>query len=274
MVVVPRVFISSTYYDLRHVRTAIRDFVESLGFEAVLSEQFDVFYQQGESVQTSCLDEIKKCDMYILIIGTRYGSIFPKDLLSITHREYREAIEAKLQIFAFVDTYAYDDYRIYCRNRDNPHVDVSKIEYSSVRDFQVFGFISEVERGATDNALVCYDQITEITDCLRKQLARMFKEKALQPSVKKKEVAEPTIDKAGYQSLLNNLSIVGIPSFGISESDIQKYDNLLELVRSKADSVVDSGTDFRISIGGSIVNIGQEIINLLSNQYRQVRGGG
>lgn len=271
---VPRVFISSTYYDLRHVRTAIREFVESLGFEVVLSEQFDVFYRHGESAQTSCLDEIKKCDMYILIIGTRYGSIFPNDTLSITHREYREAIEANLPIFAFVDTYAYDDYRIYYRNKDNPHVDVSKIEYSSVRDFQVFEFISEVESRTIDNALVCFDQIAEITDCLRKQLARMFKEKALQPSMKQEEVAKPAIDKTGYQSLLNNLSIVGIPSLGISESDIQKNDYLLELLRGKADSVVDLGTDFRISIGGSIVNIGKDIMNLLSNQYRQIRGGG
>ena len=69
MVAVPRVFISSTYYDLRHVRTAIKDFIESLGFETVLSENFDVFYHKGISVQTACLDDIKKCDIFILVIG-------------------------------------------------------------------------------------------------------------------------------------------------------------------------------------------------------------
>ena len=69
---VPRVFISSTYYDMRHVRNAVKDFIESLGFEPVLSEQFNVFYQHGKSAQKSCLDEINKCDMYILIIGTQY----------------------------------------------------------------------------------------------------------------------------------------------------------------------------------------------------------
>lgn len=178
---VPRVFISSTYYDMRHVRNAVRDFIESLGFKPVLSEQFDVLYQHGKSAQKSCLDEINKCDMYILIIGTRYGSIFPNDTLSITHREYREAIEAELPIFAFVDMYAYDDYGNYCRNRNNPNVDVSKMEYSCVRDFPVFEFISEVESRGTDNALICFNQIAEITDCLRKQFARMFKEKVLQP---------------------------------------------------------------------------------------------
>ena len=270
---VPRVFISSTYYDMRHVRNAVKDFIESLGFEPVLSEQFDVFYQHGKSAQESCLDEINKCDMYILIIGTQYGSIFPNDTLSITHREYREAIQVKLPIFAFVDTYAYNEYKVFCENRNNPHMDASKIQYASVREPQVFEFISEVESRTTDNALICFDQIAEIVDCLRKQVARMFKEKAMKPSVEKEEPAKPAVDEARFQSLLRNLSIVGIPSTGISESDIQGNENLMELLVSKANSVDDLGTDFRISMGGSVINIGKDIMNLLSEQYRQVRGG-
>ena len=34
----PRVFISSTFYDLQHIRTSLEGFVERLGFEAVLSD--------------------------------------------------------------------------------------------------------------------------------------------------------------------------------------------------------------------------------------------
>jgi len=280
---VPRVFISSTFYDLRHVRTAIKEFFESLGFEAVLSENFDVFYERGQSVQMSCLKEINECDMYVLVIGTRYGSVFPNDTLSITHREYREAIQVKLPIFAFVDKYAYDDYKVFCKNRNNPHVDASKIQYFSVREPQVFELISEVESRTTDNALICFNQIAEIIDCLRKQVARMFKEKAMKPSVEKEEPVKPAVeqeepaksavDKARFQSLLHNLSIVGIPSTGISESDIQGNDNLMELLVSKVNSVNDLGSDFRISMAGSVINIGKDIMNLLSEQYRQVRGG-
>lgn len=174
MVAVPRVFISSTYYDMRHVRNAVKDFIESLGFEPVLSEQFDVFYQHGKSAQESCLDEINKCDMYILIIGTQYGSIFRNDTLSVTHREYREAVQAGLPIFAFVDTYVHNDYSLYCRNKDN-----TQVCYTHVRETEIFRFISEVENRPIGNTLICFDQISEITDFLRKQFARMFKEKAL-----------------------------------------------------------------------------------------------
>jgi len=175
MVVVPRVFISSTYYDMRHVRNAVKDFIESLGFEPVLSEQFDVFYQNGKSAQESCLDEINKCDMYILIIGTRYGSIYPNDTLSITHREYKKAAQAGLPIFTFVDAYVHNDYGFYCSNKDN-----TKTCYTHVREIEIFKFISEVESRPINNILISFDQISEITDFLRKQFARMFKERALQ----------------------------------------------------------------------------------------------
>jgi len=170
--VVPRVFISSTYYDLRHVRDAIKEFIEFIGFQPVLSEQFDVLYEHGKSAQQSCLDEIKKCDMYILIIGTQYGTIFPNDSLSITHREYKEAIQAKIPIFAFVDKYVHDDYRIYRKNTDNSDVDALKIKYFNVQETEVFQFISEVENRKTDNALISFDQINEIVDYFRRQIAR------------------------------------------------------------------------------------------------------
>ena len=90
----------------------------------------------------------------------------------------------------------------------------------------------------------------------------------------KKEESEPTINKVEFQSLLNNLSIVGIPSTEISESDFRRNRSLLELLKSTADSLVDLGTDFRVSMGGSTVNVGKEIMNLLSDQYHQIKGGG
>jgi hypothetical protein len=38
----PRVFVSSTYYDLKHLRSAIEAFIDSLGYEPILSgERFN-----------------------------------------------------------------------------------------------------------------------------------------------------------------------------------------------------------------------------------------
>jgi hypothetical protein len=38
----PRIFISSTYYDLKYIRASLDLFIESLGFEPVLSEKGDI----------------------------------------------------------------------------------------------------------------------------------------------------------------------------------------------------------------------------------------
>jgi hypothetical protein len=40
----PRVFVSSTYYDLKYVRSSLELFIESLGYDAVLSEKGGVAY--------------------------------------------------------------------------------------------------------------------------------------------------------------------------------------------------------------------------------------
>ena len=40
----PRVSVSSTYYDLKHIRASLSSFIESLGYESVLSEKGDIAY--------------------------------------------------------------------------------------------------------------------------------------------------------------------------------------------------------------------------------------
>lgn len=38
----PKVFVSSTYYDLKHIRASMEVFIESLGFDAILFEKGDI----------------------------------------------------------------------------------------------------------------------------------------------------------------------------------------------------------------------------------------
>ena len=40
----PRVFVSSTYYDLKNLRSAFESFLEQFGFEPVLSEKGNIKY--------------------------------------------------------------------------------------------------------------------------------------------------------------------------------------------------------------------------------------
>ena len=59
----PRVFISSTYYDLRHIRNDLQVFIKSLGYEPVMHDKGNVTYVQSESLEDSCYNELNSCDI-------------------------------------------------------------------------------------------------------------------------------------------------------------------------------------------------------------------
>jgi hypothetical protein len=68
-----RVFVSSTCYDLSLLRSQLRTFIKSMGYEPIMSDYEDVLYDPRIHTHTSCIDEVKNCDVLILIIGSRFG---------------------------------------------------------------------------------------------------------------------------------------------------------------------------------------------------------
>ena len=70
----PRIFVSSTYYDLKHIRSSLELFIESLGFEPVLSEKGDIPYNPDHPLDESCYREAGTADLFVLVVGGRYGS--------------------------------------------------------------------------------------------------------------------------------------------------------------------------------------------------------
>jgi Domain of unknown function (DUF4062) len=70
----PRVFVSSTYFDLKHVRSSLETFITTLGFDVVLSEKGRIAYSPDMPLDESCYREAQAADILVLIIGGRYGS--------------------------------------------------------------------------------------------------------------------------------------------------------------------------------------------------------
>ena len=68
-----KVFISSTCYDLDNVRDGLRDFIYNIGYEPIMSDYGDVLYDPRIHTHTSCIEEVKNCDMLVLLIGGRFG---------------------------------------------------------------------------------------------------------------------------------------------------------------------------------------------------------
>ena len=78
-----KVFISSTCYDLDNVRDGLRDFIYNIGYEPVMSDYGDVLYDPRIHTHTSCIEEVKNCDMLVLLIGGRFGGKAISEAVSV-----------------------------------------------------------------------------------------------------------------------------------------------------------------------------------------------
>jgi hypothetical protein len=103
----PKIFVSSTIIDFNDLRGALKYYLEEFGYEVQMSEYPNFNVDHDKQSFDACLENIKNCKYFILIIGYRRGSWYVPDKISITHSEYlkaKELIEAghPIRIIAFV----------------------------------------------------------------------------------------------------------------------------------------------------------------------------
>jgi hypothetical protein len=103
----PRVLISSTIYDFRDLRSALRYWLREMGYDVQLSEKNDFIKDLDANSYDACLTAVQQADIFILLVGGRVGGwINPAEKLSITRAEYRQARSGlehgKTRIIAFV----------------------------------------------------------------------------------------------------------------------------------------------------------------------------
>ena len=97
-----KVYVSSTIADLTEERRAVLDWLRLARHQAV-----DSYLPDSDTVRDSCLDDVTVCDLYVLILGHRYGFQPPQDNregLSITHLEFRRAGECSIPRVALLRT--------------------------------------------------------------------------------------------------------------------------------------------------------------------------
>lgn len=96
-----QVFVSSTYRDLKPDRQAA---VEAILKAGHIPAGMELFSAGSESQLETIRRWIDDSDVYMLILGGRYGSVDPKTSLSYTELEYDYAVSAGKPIFAVVIT--------------------------------------------------------------------------------------------------------------------------------------------------------------------------
>jgi hypothetical protein len=86
----PRVFISSTFYDLRYIREDLERFVRDMGYEPVRHETGAIPYSREKPLEESAYHEVSQSDIIVCIIGGRYGTESATRDGSITQNELEE----------------------------------------------------------------------------------------------------------------------------------------------------------------------------------------
>lgn len=230
----PRIFVSSTFYDLKYIREDLSNFIKAHDFEPILFEDGDIGYIPGKALDESCYETMHSTDIVILIIGGNYGSPATgetkddfKEYMSITRNEFKAALEQGVPVYVFVDSKVYVEYGIYEANYKKIEEDENIIAFRNVKNINVFRFIREI-KNAGNISITEFDKTIHIKDFLSKQWSDMFKNYLDSLKQKKSDKKlESTVDE--MKILIKNMGIM-IDSVGqkiLNANESEEYKNVL-----------------------------------------------
>lgn len=199
----PRIFVSSTYYDLKHIRNSLEIFIDGFGYESVLYEQGDIPFHHNNPLDVSCYDEIKRCHILVLIVGGRYGSpssstdktLGLEFYNSVTKREYETARSQDIPIYIFIEKNVLSEYRTYTKNRETVG-----IHYAHVDDVQIFKLIDEIYAQGRNNLVKDFEDFDDISRWLRDQWAGLFAD-YLSNRSRDKELEDLSVQISGLKNI-------------------------------------------------------------------------
>ncbi len=206
----PRVFVSSTYYDLKHLRSSLDIFVEGLGFEPILSEKGDIAYSPDLPLDESCYREVESADIFVLLVGGRYGSEasgkekrpsrqFFERYESITKKEYESALRKDTPTYILIESNVYAEYHTFLKNKEN-----KEIAYAHVDSANIFHLIEEILSKPRNNPTHTFERFSDIEEWLRDQWAGLFRE-LLNRKSQQQQLANLSLQVSDLKEINNTL---------------------------------------------------------------------
>lgn len=165
----PRIFISSTFFDLRSMRASLERFVKEMGYDPVLFERGHIPWGKEESLENYCYREIHTCDILIAVIGGKFGTTSRNNDSSITQNEINEAFEKGKQVYLFVDKSVHSEYYTYQKNKH-----LEGFSPVSVDNIKVFDFLQSVFSLNVGNPVEPFETVEDIIRFLKEQWAGLF----------------------------------------------------------------------------------------------------
>ncbi len=165
----PRVFVSSTFYDLKYARAILESFIQEMGFDPVLNEHGHIPFGSKEALEKYCYNEITKVHILVSIVGGRFGTKAHDTEFSISHTELSTAIKLGKQVYVFVENSVLSEYQTYLKNKH-----LSGIQYTHVDNPKVYEFLEKIYALPFNNQIAGFDNIAFITRYLKEQWAGLF----------------------------------------------------------------------------------------------------
>jgi hypothetical protein len=164
----PNVMISSTFYDLRQIRADLARFIaDELGYTPLLSELPSFPIDPDLDTVSNCRTRVEKdANVFVLVIGGRYGSIDDKTDKSVTNLEFLSAKRKGIPIYAFVEKSMLAVIPVW---KSNPTADFSAV-VDTPRVFEFIEYARSQERVWT----FPFETAQDIINALRRQLAFLF----------------------------------------------------------------------------------------------------
>lgn len=168
---IPSVFVSSTIADLQHLREAIRDALRELAYRPVLSEFGDVGYLPQTSTENSCYLAMQDCQIAVVIVGKRYGSISNNDL-SITHNEFLAAREHSIPVLCLADKEILSYKKVFDESEKGQKVTFPGMDSPK----STFALLQAIMDAPINNGVLPFESVADARKLLKNQLAHFFGE--------------------------------------------------------------------------------------------------
>lgn len=197
----PRIFVSSTCFDLGVIRSELRPFIVNMGYEPIMSDYSDILYDPRSHTHESCIREVPSCDVLLLVLGQRFGGTATTSALenfdfealaktstssgllsdhanlSITQLEVLKAVEHEIPIYAFVDEKVYHDHLVYEKNKHNSLI-IEQIKFPSIQKDEsakyIFEFINYLTHRIQNNSITPFGRLDDIKSHLITQWSFLF----------------------------------------------------------------------------------------------------
>lgn len=152
-----KIFVSGIQKELKEERFAVKEIIAE---NVLLKEYFKAFLfedfpAKGKSAKTAYLDEVRKSDIYLGILGNEYGAV-NKNNLSATEREFREAQRTNKEVL------------IYIKGKDD-----------TKRDKRLKKLISEIKDEDTGYKYKRFNTVPELKNSIYESLIDFLREKGI-----------------------------------------------------------------------------------------------